>query len=127
MLPEELKSSNISGRKKAISGAIAGLTAAAIGLVYTGFLAPDYSNVQKAEPVRIVEQQKADYFQQALHNLPAKVQVPETIYTVKKGDCLSQIALEHYGNGSKKTYMQLAERNGIKDPDFIVPGQKLKL
>jgi nucleoid-associated protein YgaU len=46
-------------------------------------------------------------------------------YTVKAGDSLSKIAKEHYGESSK--YMQIfeANKNILKDPDKIQPGQVL--
>ena len=43
-------------------------------------------------------------------------------YTVKKGDTLSSIA-ERYGT----TYQKIAKDNGIKNPNFIKVGQKLKI
>jgi nucleoid-associated protein YgaU len=48
-------------------------------------------------------------------------------YTVKKGDNLSTIAKEHYGNASK--YMVIFEANKpmLKDPDKIYVGQVLRI
>jgi nucleoid-associated protein YgaU len=48
-------------------------------------------------------------------------------YTVKSGDTLSKIAKEHLGDGN--AYMKIFElnRNQLKDPDQIKPGQVLKL
>lgn len=43
-------------------------------------------------------------------------------YTVRSGDTLSGIAAM-YGT----TYQELAELNGISDPDLIYPGQKIKV
>lgn len=45
-----------------------------------------------------------------------------TIYTVKKGDTLSQIAAK-YGT----TYQAIAAYNGIKNPNVIRVGQKIKI
>ena len=58
---------------------------------------------------------------------PAPAPTPEThhktqIYTVKSGDTLSGIA-EKYGT----TYQQLAQMNGISNPDLIYSGQELKI
>lgn len=44
------------------------------------------------------------------------------IYTVVKGDTLSELAVKF-----KTTVSNLVNLNGIKDPDFIVVGQKLRL
>ena len=50
-----------------------------------------------------------------------------TTYTVRKGDSLSRIAKEIYGdaNGWRKIFE--ANRDQIEDPDMIEPGQKLKI
>lgn len=45
-----------------------------------------------------------------------------TVYTVKKGDTLSQIAAK-YGT----TYQAIAAYNGIKNPNAIRVGQKIKI
>lgn len=48
-------------------------------------------------------------------------------HTVKSGDTLSKIAKEHLGDGN--AYMKIFElnRDQLKDPDQIKPGQVLKL
>jgi nucleoid-associated protein YgaU len=57
---------------------------------------------------------------------PVAVAEPKT-YTVKPGDTLSKIAKEHLGNAN--AYMKIFELNKdqLKDPDKIKPGQVLKL
>jgi nucleoid-associated protein YgaU len=48
-------------------------------------------------------------------------------YTVQKGDTLSKIAKEHYGDANK--YPQIFEANKpmLSHPDKIYPGQKLRI
>ncbi len=48
-------------------------------------------------------------------------------YTVKSGDTLSKIAKEHLGDAN--AYMKIfeANRDQLKNPDLIKPGQVLKL
>ncbi|KEI16833.1 hypothetical protein Z959_08290 [Clostridium novyi B str. ATCC 27606] len=46
-------------------------------------------------------------------------------YTVKKGDCLWNIAKRFYGNGMR--YKSIARKNNIKNPNLIYPGQVLNL
>ena len=46
-------------------------------------------------------------------------------YKVKSGDTLYNIAKKFYGDGNR--YMELAEKNGISNPNFILDGQELKL
>ena len=48
-------------------------------------------------------------------------------YTVKKGDSLSKIAKALYGNAMKYTEIFEANREVIKDPDLIYPGQQLRI
>ena len=51
----------------------------------------------------------------------------EQTYTVAKGDTLSKIAKEFYGEANK--YHQIFEANKpmLKDPDKIYPGQMLRI
>ncbi len=48
-------------------------------------------------------------------------------YTVKAGDTLSRIAKEHYGDANKYTKIFEANKDQLKDPDVIKPGQVLKI
>jgi nucleoid-associated protein YgaU len=58
---------------------------------------------------------------------PVQAQAPEKIYTVKAGDTLSKIAQQQLGDA--KAYMAIfeANRDQLKDPDKIQPGQVLKI
>ena len=46
-------------------------------------------------------------------------------YTVKRGDCLWNIAKRFYGNGAKYTTIHNANRSKIRNPNLIYPGQVL--
>ncbi len=48
-------------------------------------------------------------------------------YTIVKGDTLWAIASEHLGNGTKYPEIFEANREVIKDPDLIYPGQKIRI
>lgn len=48
-------------------------------------------------------------------------------YVVKPGDSLSKIAKQVYGNAADWQKIYQANRNTIKDPDLIHPGQKIIL
>jgi nucleoid-associated protein YgaU len=52
---------------------------------------------------------------------------PERTYTVVKGDCLWNIAAKHLGSGSRYTEIYDLNRDIIKNPNLIFPGQVLKL
>ena len=48
-------------------------------------------------------------------------------YVVKQGDSLSKIAKRTYGEAGKWKQIYEANRDIIKDPDLIYPGQTLRL
>src|SRR6185503_18227215 len=48
-------------------------------------------------------------------------------YVVVNGDSLSKIAKREYGDASKWRTIYEANRDLIKDPDLIYPGQELKV
>lgn len=48
-------------------------------------------------------------------------------YTVKRGDCLWNIALKFYGNGSLYTKIHNANKSKIKNPSLIYPGQVITI
>ena len=48
-------------------------------------------------------------------------------YVVQPGDSLSKIAKEYYGNAMKYPEIFDANKEVIKDPDLIYPGQKLRI
>ncbi len=48
-------------------------------------------------------------------------------YVVKKGDTLSKIAEEHYGDARLYPKIFEANRDILTDPNRIKPGQKLRI
>lgn len=62
------------------------------------------------------------------NNRPAPKPAPSKggkTYTVKQGDCLWNIAKKQYGNGADYNKIYNANKNLIKNPNLIYPGQKL--
>lgn len=60
------------------------------------------------------------------------LQAPEPVettefYTIKKGDTLSKIAKQYYGNAMKYPVIFEANREVIKNPDLIYPGQVVRI
>jgi len=51
----------------------------------------------------------------------------EQSYTVVAGDSLSKIAKHFYGDANKWPRIHEANRDQIKNPDLIYPGQKLRI
>ena len=54
-----------------------------------------------------------------------QTKTPAATYTVKKGDCLWNIAKRELGDGTK--YKEIVQKNGISDPNKIYVGQVLQL
>ena len=62
------------------------------------------------------------------NNLTVENPEPEaTFYTVERGDTLSKIAKEHYGNAMKYPVIFEANKPMLDDPDKIYPGQVLRI
>ena len=57
----------------------------------------------------------------------ARTQGAQRTYTVVAGDSLSKIAKREYGDASKWPKIYDANRDQIKNPDLIHPGQVLTL
>lgn len=59
---------------------------------------------------------------------PAAKDNPYTqTYVVQSGDSLSKIAQKYYGDASLYTKIFEANRDVLKDPNKISPGQKLRI
>ena len=60
-------------------------------------------------------------------NIDATLSVPARIYEVVSGDNLTKIAKKFYGDGNKWKQIFEANRDTVKNPDLIHPGQVLKI
>jgi len=61
-------------------------------------------------------------------NMSVAAPTPESrFYTVVRGDTLSKIAKEMYGNANKYPVIFEANKPMLKDPDKIYPGQVLRI
>ncbi|NVK21135.1 MAG: peptidoglycan-binding protein LysM [Kangiellaceae bacterium] len=49
------------------------------------------------------------------------------IYEIRKGDTLWKIAEKHLGNGARYTEIFESNKEVIKNPDLIYPGQKIRI
>ncbi|MGI9077611.1 MAG: LysM peptidoglycan-binding domain-containing protein [Gemmatimonadaceae bacterium] len=88
---------------------------------------PDFSDVRTGGLSK-----KADFSDvhgDSSSTAPAKTPFgsPKGSYTVKAGDSLSKIARHEYGDGAKWKQIYEANKNIIKDPDLIYPGQELTI
>jgi nucleoid-associated protein YgaU len=58
---------------------------------------------------------------------PSPAATSGTTYTVKPGDTLSKIAQQHLGDAGAYMTIFEANKDQLKDPDKIFPGQVLKI
>ena len=72
---------------------------------------PDFSNVKSGSS----------------STAPKPAAPAEQIYTVVAGDSLSKISKKLYGDANQWKRIFEANRDQIKNPDLIHPGQKLKI
>jgi nucleoid-associated protein YgaU len=52
---------------------------------------------------------------------------PGRTHTVVKGDTLSKLAKQYYGNANQWKRIYEANKDAIKNPDLIYPGQTFKI
>jgi nucleoid-associated protein YgaU len=75
-----------------------------------------------------VEAGELNVAQQSEEQEPEIVEETETqFYEIQSGDSLWKIAKQFYGNGAKYEAIFAANREVIKDPDLIFPGQKIRI
>ena len=75
-----------------------------------------------SKTVNIVIKKKVHVIKQTNPPRPVSKPTPRT-YTVVRGDCLWNIAKRFYGNGSQYMKIYNANRDKIKKPNLIYPGQ----
>lgn len=56
-----------------------------------------------------------------------QMDVKEELYTIKSGDTLSKIAKVKYGDAQQWRKIHEANKDQIKNPDKIFPGQTIKI
>jgi len=86
---------------------------------------PDFSNVQGG--VRSTEAERPDFSNVQGGVRSTEARNADQIYTVVKGDSLSRIAKQIYGDGNAWTRIFEANRDQLEDPDRIQPGQVLRI
>lgn len=74
----------------------------------------------KPKPTKPSKPAKPSKPQRTTENKPK-----QKTYTVKKGDCLWNIAKKFYGNGAQYIKIYNANKSKIKNPNLIYPGQVL--
>jgi nucleoid-associated protein YgaU len=79
---------------------------------------PDFSNVQSGDSSSAPSPAATE---------PIAGSSAEHTYTVVEGDSLSKIAKREYGDGNKWRTIYEANRDLIKDPDLIYPGQSFRI
>ena len=90
----------------------------------------DFGNVKSSVTSTAPAKPKADFSQvsaSAASTAPILDPQPPATYVVKSGDSLSKIARKTLGSPNKWKALWEANKDQIKDPDKIYPGQVLKL
>jgi nucleoid-associated protein YgaU len=82
---------------------------------------PDFSNVQRGGSSTAAPAPAPPTSQ------PDLAPISGETYVVVEGDSLSKIAQKKYGKASKWRRIFEANRDIIKDPDLIYPGQELRI
>lgn len=81
---------------------------------------PGEPGIAEAKPIEegkfILEEEK---------RIESEIKVSTREYTVKKGDTLWKIAQEEYGGGHRWKYLYELNKDKIKDPHKLRPGQKI--
>lgn len=96
-----------------------------IGTIHYSLTLKEYKEVT-ARQVKVDVPAKVAYIPEIV---PTRTdnRAPERTYTVVKGDCLYNIAAKLLGAGSRYTEIYNLNRDIIKNPNLIFPGQVLKL
>lgn len=89
---------------------------------------PDFSNVQSGSSTSAAPKPAAPDFSNVQSGSSTKpAPAAEQTYTVASGDTLSKIAKKFYGNANAWNTIFQANKDQIKNPDMIHPGQVLKI
>lgn len=78
----------------------------------------DFFKKGKEEPVK---EKQTDHVQKPVPDAGSKSRT----YTIKSGDSLSKIAKQYYGDAGDWQKIYQANKETIKNPDMIFPGQKI--
>ena len=81
----------------------------------------------KVAAVRLEKKKKEAKRAEALKAAKEKAKAKARVYVVKSGDSLSKIAKERLGDGSRWPEIFEANKDKIKDPNLIYPGQELQI
>jgi nucleoid-associated protein YgaU len=88
---------------------------------------PDFSNVQSGSSTTAAPKPAAPDFSNVQSGSSTAAAPAEQTYTVAGGDTLSKIAKKFYGSANLWDKIFQANKDQIKNPDLIHPGQVLKI
>ncbi|MCA9396899.1 MAG: OmpA family protein [Candidatus Omnitrophica bacterium] len=77
------------------------------------------------QDIQTVQINDNTYLTQSKESLESDIQVSTREYVVKKGDTLTHIAKAELGNPNRWTFLYEFNRERIKDPNKLQPGQKI--
>jgi nucleoid-associated protein YgaU len=88
---------------------------------------PDFSGVSARVDSTAEQARKADFSGVSTRVDSSADVIGGHLYTVRKGDTLSAIAKQHYGQASAWRILFEANREVLEDPDRIHPGQEIRI
>jgi nucleoid-associated protein YgaU len=94
------------------------------GIVSGGHTTPGPSGTPQVTPTRV---DNSGIVSGGSSQLTTRDEHTLQSYTVEKGDSLSKIAKRVYGKASRWREIYELNKDNIKDPDLIYPGQVLRL
>ena len=86
---------------------------------------PPFNDKHKESPPNLKQYRPPAVTRTVTTNNTAVAKPSGQNYTVKRGDCLWNIAKRFYGNGARYTTIYNANRSKIRNPNLIYPGQVL--
>lgn len=99
------------------------ITEAEVTLTFLEHVPDEYTRPLSARPATTAPAPRAATPTPVAAKAPAK-SAPKT-HLVQRGDTLSKIAVKYYGDANR--YPEIARANGIRNPNLIKAGQRLKI
>lgn len=84
-----------------------------------------YAGTQEAAPAQAKPLEEGKYIEEKQETLETPIKVSTKEYVVRKGDTLSLIAQKEYGKPHRWKYLYELNRDKIKNPNKLRPGQKI--
>lgn len=85
------------------------------------------ARISIAPPIAVEEEEEEEEVSESVSVEAALEQENVEYYIIQKGDSLSKIAKQYFGNAMEYPRLFEENREVIEDPDLIYPGQKIRI